>query len=409
MQEAPPGPSARQALLRRLGEQPVTALVCLLYAAILAATLLSPGGAVPRGDFVAFYDAARMAIAGDAAGAYDWSRLRILQSETLGIAPEALVGFLGWVNPPPFFFMVMPFAGLPFAAAWLAWVVATAAALGFALRLAVPGMALRATLFVLAMPAVLICAMLGQNGLLTAALLCVALGVLDRRPVVAGVALGLLTYKPQFGLLLPLLLAATGRWRTFGVAAACAALLAAASAVAFGTDAWAGFLGALSRNEEMYLAVRDASSARMQSVYVSVFHATGDRALAWAVHGAFAGCVAASVLWLWLRRPEGPPETRAAAALAAAFLMTPFAWIYDAPALGVAAVFLAAAARREGWLAGEGALLLLACLLPGLLLLGVHLPMVAPVAWLLILACAWRRDRASRFSPARRGSMSAGT
>jgi hypothetical protein len=364
---------------------------------------------MPRGDFVAFYDAARMALAGDAAGAYDWSRLRLLQSATLGIAPDALVGFLGWVNPPPFFFIVMPFAGLPFAVAWLAWVVATAAALALALRLAVPGLALRATLFVLAMPAVLICVMLGQNGVLTAALLCAALGVLDRRPWVAGVALGLLTYKPQFGLLLPLLLAATGRWRVFGVAAACAVLLAAASAVAFGTEAWAGFLGALSRNEEMYLAVRDASLARIQSVYVFVFHATGDRALAWAVHGVFALSVGASVLWLWLRRPEGPAESRAAAALAAAFLMTPFTWIYDAPALGVAAVFLAVAARRDGWLPGERAVLLAACLLPGALLLGVRAPLVAPVAWMLILACAWRRDRAWRLSPGPRGSLSAGT
>ena len=42
-----------------------------------------------------------------------------------------------------------------------------------------------------------------------------ALVLLDARPVLAGVLFGLLAYKPQFGLLIPLVLIATGRWKTF--------------------------------------------------------------------------------------------------------------------------------------------------------------------------------------------------
>ena len=74
-------------------------------------------------------------------------------------------------------------------------------------------------LVALAFPAVLINIGHGQNGFLTAALLGGALVVLERRPIMAGFMLGLLVYKPQYGLLLPLVLAVSGRWKCFASAA----------------------------------------------------------------------------------------------------------------------------------------------------------------------------------------------
>ena len=47
--------------------------------------------------------------------------------------------------------------------------------------------------------------------------------LLDRRPVLAGILFGALCYKPHFGMLIPVALAASGRWRAFGAAAASAA------------------------------------------------------------------------------------------------------------------------------------------------------------------------------------------
>ena len=96
--------------------------------------------------------------------------------------------------------------------------------------------------------------------------------------------------------------------------------------------------------------------------------------------------VAAAVLRLWLRRPPGPEEARAAAAIAASYLLTPYVWGYDTPAIAVAALFLARAALRDGWLPGEKALLLTACLLPALLVVVQH-PLVTPLVgcW----CCGW--------------------
>ena len=59
-------------------------------------------------------------------------------------------------------------------------------------------------LLALAFPAVFVNLGHGHNGFLTAALLGAALVVLDARPILAGILFGLLAYKPQFGVLIPL-------------------------------------------------------------------------------------------------------------------------------------------------------------------------------------------------------------
>ena len=70
-------------------------------------------------------------------------------------------------------------------------------------------------LLALAAPMAFINALVGQNGFLTAALIGGALYLIPVRPVLAGICLGLLTYKPQYGLLFPIVLIAAGHWRVF--------------------------------------------------------------------------------------------------------------------------------------------------------------------------------------------------
>ncbi len=380
----------------------VGTIVIFVYATILlVGTLFTPSGP-PQSDFIAFHTAVALALEGRAADAYDWNVLREAQAEVLGVAAERL-GFLAWLNPPHFFFLVIPF-GLPsYAWGWFWWILATGCVFAAAAYAVIPRPA--AVIVALAAPSVILTASVGQNGLLTAGLMGLAFALMDRRPWLAGVAIGLLTVKPQFGLLLPLILALTGRWRVFASAAAVTLAAVLLAWIVFGTGPWLAFLGSIGGSSDRMLGVGSEVSPRIQSVFAFVSRLAGDDAVAMLAHGAVALAAAALTLRLWLRRPEGPEEARAAAGIASASLLTPYVWGYDSPAIAIAVLFLARAGLRDGFLRWEKPLLLLVCLWPAVLV-AKPFPLAIPLAWCLVLWLAWRRDRAWRLSPARCGTTS---
>ena len=151
-----------------------------------------------------------MALRGEASAVYDpashWAEQQAFFAD-----PEIV--FYGWHYPPFFLIVACLLAMLPYLAALFVWQAATLAAYAAMIRLIAPGtLALTAAL---AYRPVLVNLTHGQNGFLTAALIGSSLALLDRRPWIAGILIGLLAYKPHFGLLLPLVLMLTGRWKPF--------------------------------------------------------------------------------------------------------------------------------------------------------------------------------------------------
>lgn len=332
-------------------------------------------------DFVTFWAAGFLAAAGEAGKAYDWSLLREVVFQALG---HPLEGKLPWPYPPTFFFAVVPLALLPYLQAWLVWIAASAAFCLASLRLILPRLALPV---LLAAPGSLWCALVGQNGFLTAGLMAATLALLDRRPWLAGVFLGLLTYKPHFGLLFPLFLILERRWASFVIAGMVALALAGASVAVFGLDTWKAFIAAAPGATDTVLLSRGTTAFKVQSFYAVFYQLTGNSGLALLLHFALAACICATFLWLW-RRPAAQ-AVRCAALVAASFLMTPYAYIYDTTVLTVAAAFLAKDGMERGFRPWDRLLLLIACLLPGIFdLLG---SITGPLASLLLLWLAMRR------------------
>ena len=105
--------------------------------------------------------------------------------------------FYGWHYPPFFFAVAFLVASLPYALGLALWLAASFAAYLAAILAILPRP--ETLLIAAAFPAVFVNIGHGQNGFLTAALLGGALLLLDRRPWLAGVMIGLLAYKPQFG------------------------------------------------------------------------------------------------------------------------------------------------------------------------------------------------------------------
>ena len=367
------------------------AAVLVVAFGMVGVAALTPGS-VPPSDFSAFWVAARMALRGEAALAYDRDVFMHAVSAALGVAPNPL---LVWLNPPGFLVLLLPFAMLPPSLAWLAWSIGGVVLVVLTLRVILPRWG--AMVAVLAAPASLVNLGFGQNGAITASLLALGLEWLDRRPVAAGFCFGLMTYKPQFGLVLPVLLAATGRWRCFAAAAGTAIALALVSVGLFGIEPWRAFFASLSPNAEFALHPPDWALMKLQSVAVSLLRAGVPGAIAWPVHAAVALGALALAYRLWRLPGDVAPEARAVATLAAMFLSTPYVLVYDGMALGMAGVFLTRAAMRDGAQPGEMVLIALALALP-LSLLFVTVYLVLPASWLIMLGLAVRRGMGMRAS-----------
>ena len=188
-------------------------LFLAVYAAISVVWILSSKGLVdpyghPLGaDFMTPWAASRLALNHAPAAAYDMTRLWAAERAAVGYPG---VGYAGFYYPPIYLLIVLPLAMLPYVWSLAVWTVATLTAYLAVLCKIVPE---RDSLWLaIAFPGALVNLTNGQNGFLTVALLGGALLSVERNPVLAGVLFGMMSYKPQFGLLVPIFLLTTGCW-----------------------------------------------------------------------------------------------------------------------------------------------------------------------------------------------------
>src|SRR3546814_13973031 len=80
------------------------------------------------------------------------------------------------------------------------------------------------------------------NGFLTGALLIGGLRLLGTKPIVAGILFGILTVKPQLGILLPFALLAARQWTAIAAAGATTVLLVGISVLLFGWESWQAYI-----------------------------------------------------------------------------------------------------------------------------------------------------------------------
>jgi arabinofuranan 3-O-arabinosyltransferase len=335
------------------------AAVVLASAVFLGASLFKgawlidwQGLAIPS-DFVNVWAAGRLVLEGHPAAAYDWTIHKQAEVEALG---HAFATNGSWSNPPPFLFVGAALAKLPYFAAFAVWMCVTWAVFALTLREIVGH---RLGLFLAgAFPATWLNVSVGQNGFFTAALIGGTLLLLEKRPVLAGVCLGILTYKPQFGLLFPLVLVVAGYWRTFAAAAVVAVVLAFASYIAFGSAAWAAFIAATPMNAKAVLSDGLLDFAKLQSVFGLVRALGGSETTAWwfQIPTALATAVGVAILW----RSPVPFELKAAALAIGTLFITPYVFAYDLTILALSTAFLIRLGLRTGFWSGEVAALIAA-------------------------------------------------
>ena len=247
--------------------------------------------------------------------------------------------FYPWNYPPSSFLVVYPLALLPYLQSLAAWLALGLAGYLAALWRIFPR---PLTLWVgLAFPAVFWTVTHGQTSFLTTSLFCWGLLQLPRRPVLAGILFGALTFKPHLGLLLPVALVAGWHWRAVVAAALTAALSAAASVILFGTGVWSDFLASTSETRSMLESgMNFGHYYKMQSVFAAARLLGSPMLVAYSLQALAALGAAMAVVWVW-RRPTGDPDMKNAALMAATPLSTAFIFDYDLMLLAPAIAWLA--------------------------------------------------------------------
>jgi arabinofuranan 3-O-arabinosyltransferase len=308
--------------------------------------LIDDAGQPIANDFVNVWAAGKLTLEGQPAAAYNWTIHREVEVAALG---HNFDGYYGWPYPPTYLFVAAGLATVPYLTAALLWVAVTLLAYVATVRTII-GERL-GLILACAFPGVMWNISVGQNGFLTATLIGTVLVQMERRPVIAGICLGLLTYKPQFGILFPIVFAFDGRWRLIAAAAATAAVFGAASLLAFGAESWHAFFEWLPVTSAAVFADGRAGLNKLQSLFGVVRWLGGGMTVAWIAQGALIAVTAVAVVALWRQRASY--EIKAAALAVAALLATPYSYIYDFPVLAIPLAFLLRLGLRQGFLPYE--------------------------------------------------------
>jgi alpha-1,2-mannosyltransferase len=300
--------------------------------------ILDPGGFPVGRDFLNTWMGGRSVFSD---GPADWFDSDVYMAALLKVTGIPDLAPMYWSYPPHLVLFIWPFGLLGFLPSYIIW-----CAVGLALYMwaaVASGVDRKYWLFLAVAPAVAVNVFLGHNGFLTAALLIGGLANLDRRPIIAGILFGILTIKPQLGLLLPVLLVIGGYWRVIGSAIATTVLLVAATAIWFGPDIWIQYWQKVTPQQHDLLNVAGIKGwPIVASAFVNARLIGLSDHGAWVVQGMVSVGALGAVVWTFWRKRD--PVLSQALFITATFLFSPWVLNYDMVVFG----WIVALLRQRG-------------------------------------------------------------
>lgn len=282
-------------------------------------------------DFISFWGAAKLAVAGTPELAYDPAVLHAVQIRAAAFDPNTGMPF---AYAPAFLLPVLPFATLPYPIAMAVWSLVTLGVYALVARRFAPG----SQWLAIAFPPVFAIAAIGQNGFVTASLFLGGLALFQRdKKFAAGLVLGCLIVKPQLTFMLPFAMLAGREWRVIAGAMVSAPAVLLIGLIAFGPETSAAWI------RQMPLFVEIAQEGlvgwhKLVSVYAAGRQAGLPEQVAFALHCVMAVIAAALVVRVWYA--DAQFATKAAVLGAATMLASPYVYLYDALVLIPAFVWL---------------------------------------------------------------------
>lgn len=286
-------------------------------------------------DFDAFHIVAQRVWIGDLEQVYHFETLLKMQAAVAGAAPS----FMPWTYPPQYGLLIAPFAFLPvgvgyllFTASTLAFYIATLRALArdhFA------------HVLVVLFPALSVTIGCGQNGFLTAGLIGLICLNIERRPLLAGIALGVMVIKPHLVIAVSVCLLAMRSWVALAAAAAVVLASSLVCTILFGWQIWTAWFGAI-RESTSYLEQGLYPLFRMISAYAAL-STTGfsPKVAFWGQVVVAALALLAVMLTVFLVATRGFSQRfLLGTATIVSAMISPYAYDYDLSMLGVGLALL---------------------------------------------------------------------
>jgi hypothetical protein len=156
-----------------------------------------------------------------------------------------------------------------------------------------------------------------------------------------------LSYKPQYGLLFPLVLIAASQWTVFFTAGITAVAMAFASWLAFGTESWQAFFHWMPMFSQAFLTEGKATWWKLQSIFSLVRYFGGTEQLAWIFQWILTASVAVVLVVIWRSRISY--SLKAAALATGTLLTTPYLFMYDMMVLAIPVAFLVRIGLKTGF------------------------------------------------------------
>jgi hypothetical protein len=303
-------------------------------------------GAIPGAlnhDFVNYWIAGRATLEGNPLLLFEHERYFAHLQSLAGPGAE----IRSWSYPPHFLLLLWPLGWLDFFPAYLAFMATTGALFVLAARQLLRTLSPQVPVWQVSVAVSCFAMMMlasTQNGFLSGALMLAALASMHSRPMLAGLALALLSIKPQLGLLFPVLILMDRNWRLLGWTVAWLAVLLAASVIAFGIEPWRQFFANVLPYQALVMRDWNGVFLQMMPGALGGLRSLGvDYRVAVAVQGVFSA--AGLVVFIAFLRRHHEPLARAFALTCATFVVAPYAFDYD---MGSLAVIAAAFALAHG-------------------------------------------------------------
>ena len=294
------------------------------------------------------------------------------------------IGAHNFLYPPHGLLLILPLGYVPYLYSYVLWSCVT---LGlYLLAVGLPDWSRSKLLYALLAPTTLLVINFGQTGLLGGALFIGGMRLVDRHPIYAGVLLGLLSFKPQLGLLIPFALLAGRLWIPFAAASSTVVVMAAWSLLAGGFGLWSTYLEQVILSST--LRWHELGSGFFVDMMFTPFMSARllhlEASTGYAIQFVFAATALISVVWSFWR--GGDRNIQIAILATATFLTSPYLLNYDMALMLGALILLFERLPRAGLESGAKLVFLSVWALPlvGMYLNAWGLP-IGPVVLLALL------------------------